>query len=488
MLAPYPGKIWNLRATALVLVAVTTPAMVYVAVSEPTTWGHRAAVSQVVAAFACSVAAVVLYFSSRISELPALSWMVLCMAVYGIESGTVALLRAVGGGEIHRPGWLLLVDLAVALAVAGLALAAPHRALGPDPLATGIVGGTAVSLVHLELQAAGPAVAQGLSFPVIGLLVVALWLYAAFRLIRGGCLLPRWLTQRVALAFVLLNAGRVGMLQDVSGVVGYLVVIVALTAGSVLLLGAAFASLRFEIQRHESRLAELDAQVSLLQTRDEEHRSRMHEITNSMAGIAGASKIIHDGGALPSGTRARFEEMLDLESARLARLLRHGAAPEPQAADNGRRTLALDDLIRPLVAAQEAVGRRIEWTPTGDTALGVADDVSEALNVLVDNARKHAPDGTTSITVRRAGAFVEIAVADDGPGIPPGERERSFARGHRGARSHGQGLGLHLARTRLQHCQGSLELAPSPRGSTFVVRLAADIGDGCHDLDVREAM
>jgi two-component system OmpR family sensor kinase len=108
--------------------------------------------------------------------------------------------------------------------------------------------------------------------------------------------------------------------------------------------------------------------------------------------------------------------------------------------------------------------------------------------VLVDNARKHAPDGATTITVRRTGALVEIAVADDGPGIPPGERERSFAPGHRGARSHGQGLGLHLARSRLQHCQGSLELAPSPHGSTFVVRLAADLGDGCHDLDVREAM
>lgn len=483
MLALYPARVWYPSATALTLVAVTTPAIIYLAVSPPTSWAQATTIAQLVVAPACVVAAVLLYFTFRMSELPALAWMVLCMTVYAVEGVTVGLIRASGSGYFDRSGWILLIDLAVAVAVAAVAIFARDRGLRWDPLATGILTGAVVAFTHLELKAAGPVIAHHLPIPAIGAAVLALWLFAAFRLVRCAVVLPLWMTQRVALGFVLLTMGRVVVVQDFAGAVLNTGAIVSLVAGAVILLSSTTASLRFEIQRQRHRLEQLDAQVARMEAQHAEQRSRLHEIANSVASIAGASKIMHERAHLPAHSRARFEEMLDAESARLARILGRSTT----ASTDAEGLLALDDLIRPLVSAQEVVGRRVEWSPTGRTALGFADDVTEALNVLLDNARKHAPGGTTTVSVRPAGSCVEIVVADDGPGIAPDAREVSFAAGHRGPASHGQGLGLHLARTRLGHSAGSLALAPTERGSTFVVRLRAGRDDEARHAEVKDA-
>jgi signal transduction histidine kinase len=71
---------------------------------------------------------------------------------------------------------------------------------------------------------------------------------------------------------------------------------------------------------------------------------------------------------------------------------------------------------------------------------------------LLENAVRHAPDGTTvSVRVERQGDVATVAVEDSGPGIDPYDLERIFARFYRGeksrSRSHGgAGLGLAIAR------------------------------------------
>ncbi|TIW78112.1 MAG: two-component sensor histidine kinase, partial [Mesorhizobium sp.] len=63
---------------------------------------------------------------------------------------------------------------------------------------------------------------------------------------------------------------------------------------------------------------------------------------------------------------------------------------------------------------------------------------------LVENALRHCPPGTTiNLTVTRRGERVLASVADNGPGIPPGEREKVFQRLYRLDHS---GLGLSLVR------------------------------------------
>ncbi len=79
---------------------------------------------------------------------------------------------------------------------------------------------------------------------------------------------------------------------------------------------------------------------------------------------------------------------------------------------------------------------------------GVRRLVAQALSNLLDNALKHAPQGgELGLRLARVGGEVSLAVTDDGPGIPPDERERVLERFYRleAARSTpGNGLGLSL--------------------------------------------
>ena len=89
--------------------------------------------------------------------------------------------------------------------------------------------------------------------------------------------------------------------------------------------------------------------------------------------------------------------------------------------------------------------RRIE--PVG-TLIGNQHLMFQALTNLLDNAMKYTPEGgTISVATRRDGDKVQIAVADNGPGIPAQMRERvlqRFVRLDHSRTTPGSGLGLSL--------------------------------------------
>ncbi len=82
---------------------------------------------------------------------------------------------------------------------------------------------------------------------------------------------------------------------------------------------------------------------------------------------------------------------------------------------------------------------------TGDRQL-----LAQMISNLIENALKHAPEGTTiSVGLHKSGAGFEVEVADDGPGIPESERDKVFDRFYRLDRSRstaGSGLGLALVK------------------------------------------
>jgi len=105
-----------------------------------------------------------------------------------------------------------------------------------------------------------------------------------------------------------------------------------------------------------------------------------------------------------------------------------------------------------------------------------ADAVKQALLNLLDNALKYSRDRTT-VTVRlTAGAEgAAIAVADQGIGIEPEDRERifeAFFRSRRAAERDptGVGLGLRIVRHIMDAHGGRVEVESEPgRGSTFTL-------------------
>ncbi|PSJ19664.1 two-component sensor histidine kinase, partial [Halomonas sp. ND22Bw] len=65
---------------------------------------------------------------------------------------------------------------------------------------------------------------------------------------------------------------------------------------------------------------------------------------------------------------------------------------------------------------------------------------------LLDNAIKYCPPGSTvSIIVKHVEDSVELAVLDDGPGVPAAARADLLKPRVRGAAASGPGLGLGLA-------------------------------------------
>lgn len=83
---------------------------------------------------------------------------------------------------------------------------------------------------------------------------------------------------------------------------------------------------------------------------------------------------------------------------------------------------------------------------------------------------------------------VELSVADSGPGIPPGDRERVFERFYRSpeARSQpGSGLGLAIVKQTVERHGGTIRVADSEGNGTEVLlelpgrRRAADCPESC---------
>ena len=103
--------------------------------------------------------------------------------------------------------------------------------------------------------------------------------------------------------------------------------------------------------------------------------------------------------------------------------------------------------------------------------------------ILVDNASKYSPAGTTiSAAARRAhdDRHVRITVADEGPGIPAALRERVFekffrvpARESHDPRRGGVGLGLPIARRLVETQAGRIwiETPASGRGTAVMMTL-----------------
>ncbi len=104
--------------------------------------------------------------------------------------------------------------------------------------------------------------------------------------------------------------------------------------------------------------------------------------------------------------------------------------------------------------------------------MGDPGSLARVLRILVDNALRFAPPRTSVRVTIRPG---EIAVADDGPGVPPDEREaifERFARGRTPGPGAGFGLGLAIGRELMRRMGGDLVLdADRPVGSRFVARV-----------------
>jgi len=221
-----------------------------------------------------------------------------------------------------------------------------------------------------------------------------------------------------------------------------------------------------------------------------------HNLRTPLTSIkAAVTALIRAGSWTPDSEltadgRLELLQVIDEESDRLNRFIGGLAAPDGVELQRPihLRSVSVEEVIHAGLHRAETVMRDHQVALALEGGLPPvsvdAASITEAIYILLDNASKYAPAGTT-ITIgalRDEEGEVRITVSDEGPGIPAALRERVFEKFFRvpGRESHdphrgGVGLGLPIAR-RLIEAQAGRIWIPAPaaeRGTTVVVMLPA---------------
>jgi two-component system sensor histidine kinase KdpD len=120
-------------------------------------------------------------------------------------------------------------------------------------------------------------------------------------------------------------------------------------------------------------------------------------------------------------------------------------------------------------------GRSVETQVPADLPLVQYDAVliERVLCNLLENAGKYTPPGATvTVSAARRGAWLQMAVTDNGPGLPPGQEEavfEKFMRGERESAKPGVGLGLAICRAIVGAHGGAIHAANRPGGGAAFV-------------------
>ena len=197
-----------------------------------------------------------------------------------------------------------------------------------------------------------------------------------------------------------------------------------------------------------------------------------HELRSPVASIRAVMEVSATTATDPAELRA---DVL-AETERLAHLVDGLLALARRDATRPDRTAAPADEVdlSELVTEAAARPRRVPVDVHADGACVVKADaraLSTLLVNLLDNAERHATTAVAVSLVRdRSTGDVELAVTDDGSGVPPADRERIFDRFTRldEARTRdagGAGLGLAIARATAEDLGGTL-VCEQPQGRT----------------------
>jgi two-component system phosphate regulon sensor histidine kinase PhoR len=181
-----------------------------------------------------------------------------------------------------------------------------------------------------------------------------------------------------------------------------------------------------------------------------------HELRTPLTAIRGYVEALFESDT-DADERQRFLEIVARHTARMERLVMD--LLRLARLDAGQETLdvvscdvrgLVNGVVVDLLPTAEARDQTIEVTIASDaeTLSGDPAKLHDALRNLVANAITYAPEGTTArVDAARAGPRIEIAVSDEGPGIPDQDRSRVFERFYRVDKSRardpgGTGLGL----------------------------------------------
>jgi signal transduction histidine kinase len=211
-----------------------------------------------------------------------------------------------------------------------------------------------------------------------------------------------------------------------------------------------------------------------------------HDMRTPLAQIRMFTEMLLMGRERSLEERSHWLEAIEREAHRLGDVMEnlllfiHGEEPNPYPA---RQPTDLGALIEDVAVgfASRAAARRTHLVadpPAGHLALLDGRAFRQAVGNLLDNALRYGPAGQTiTVSLETTGTHQAlITVADQGPGVLPGDRKRvwqPFVRLDEGAAAEGgSGLGLAVVRQVVEAHGGQVWIAdPSDEGARVCVSL-----------------
>ena len=235
-----------------------------------------------------------------------------------------------------------------------------------------------------------------------------------------------------------------------------------------------------QLRAANERLQELD------RLKDDFMSSVTHELRTPLTSIRALAEILRDDPDLPAAQRRQFLGIMVDEAQRLSRLVNQ--VLDMAKIESGQAEWASADVdvvaavrhaaaaAQPLLEARRAM-LVVEAAVEQAWVRADPDRLQQVLLNLLSNAAKFVPDdgrGCVRVVVEPApqGERVRVAVIDNGPGVPPAQRQaifEKFRQGGDGARPGGTGLGLPISRRIVEHLGGRLWLDEAYEGGACFV-------------------
>lgn len=244
-------------------------------------------------------------------------------------------------------------------------------------------------------------------------------------------------------------------------------------------MGGAFGAFigvnRGRVRRNELLAERTEAQRETLELLT---RLLRHDIRNDLQVIVGHADfleeaITEDGEDSLAAIQSRTDTIL--------RLLEDSATlVETLGADRDLEPIALDRVIQDEVAGlRDSYPEVTVETDIPDDVRVIGDQLIHQLfsNLLTNAAAHNDPeDLTVRVDASPRDGVVDVAVSDDGTGVPADLREEVFGLGEKGPESSGDGLGLYLVSRLAEVYGGSVRLDESAAGGAeFTVTLPRSV-------------
>lgn len=197
----------------------------------------------------------------------------------------------------------------------------------------------------------------------------------------------------------------------------------------------------------------------------------VHQLRSVHAGLALSTDLLletalHTGADGPGGRpdapdTYRLLRLQAGEVAHLGRLLDASDCPEAGPRPEPEPQADLAEVVDLAVGVARLHGQQVTWAGTSIARRVPARPVREVLQVVLENARRHAAGSRVDLEVVEDGGGVLVRVHDHGPGLP--RRRRPPAAGH--------GLGLRIAAEAAEEIGARLVVEASDDGASFVLVL-----------------